>query len=152
MTYTYMSRHQIKHVDLFYEDGGNPTESILQSFLHLCETHEGAIAVHCKAGLGRTGTNICAYMVKHLGYVYDSIHLQRLIMVGLLLGVSLLDCSIVNSCVCLPYEYMSPLEASSCLSPLPACLNLSPQYQLTNSHINQFHLSFQSYIISNTFT
>lgn len=58
----------IRHVDLFYEDGGNPTESILQAFLQLSEKETGAIAVHCKAGLGRTGTNIAAYMIKHYGY------------------------------------------------------------------------------------
>lgn len=27
----------IKHFDLFYEDGGNPTEEILQRFLRICE-------------------------------------------------------------------------------------------------------------------
>jgi len=57
-----------RHVDLYYEDGGNPSEEILQAFLQLCETERGAIAVHCKAGLGRTGTNIAAYMMKHYGY------------------------------------------------------------------------------------
>ena len=39
-----------------------------QQFLQLCENEKGAIAVHCKAGLGRTGTNIAAYMMKHYGY------------------------------------------------------------------------------------
>ena len=58
----------IRHVDLYYEDGGNPTDAILQAFLQLCEHEKGAIAVHCKAGLGRTGTNIAAYMIKHYGY------------------------------------------------------------------------------------
>lgn len=58
----------IRHVDLYYEDGGNPSEDILQAFLQLCENERGAIAVHCKAGLGRTGTNIAAYMMKHYGY------------------------------------------------------------------------------------
>lgn len=60
--------HGIRHVDLFYEDGGNPTDAILNAFLQLCEQERGAIAVHCKAGLGRTGTNIAAYMMKHYGY------------------------------------------------------------------------------------
>jgi len=58
----------VHHFDLFYEDGGNPTEEIMQKFIRLCENEKGAIAVHCKAGLGRTGTNIAAYMMKHYGY------------------------------------------------------------------------------------
>jgi len=32
---TVFTRAGIKHVELFYEDGGNPTEQILQSFLSL---------------------------------------------------------------------------------------------------------------------
>lgn len=58
----------IHHFDLCYEDGGIPTEAILQKFLYICEREKGAIAVHCKAGLGRTMTNIAAYMIKHYGY------------------------------------------------------------------------------------
>jgi cell division cycle 14 len=58
----------INHYDLFYEDGGNPSEEIMQQFIKLCEGEKGAVAVHCKAGLGRTGTNIAAYMMKHWGY------------------------------------------------------------------------------------
>jgi cell division cycle 14 len=80
-------RNGIRHVDLFYEDGGNPTEEILQAFLQLCETQPGGIAVHCKAGLGRTGTNICAYMVKHLGYsVRESIAWHRICRPGAIVG------------------------------------------------------------------
>jgi cell division cycle 14 len=80
-------RNGIKHVDLFYEDGGNPTEEILQAFIRLCEVQPGAIAVHCKAGLGRTGTNICAYMVKHLGYsVRESVAWHRVCRPGAIVG------------------------------------------------------------------
>lgn len=38
--------------------GSTPSDDILQRFLEVCEKAPGAIAVHCKAGLGRTGSLI----------------------------------------------------------------------------------------------
>lgn len=55
----------INHVDLYYMDGSTPPKHILEKFIEVCEQAKGAIAVHCKAGLGRTGTCIGAYMMKH---------------------------------------------------------------------------------------
>jgi len=53
------------HFDLFFIDGSTPSDSILNRFIEIAEKSEGAIAVHCKAGLGRTGTLIGCYMMKH---------------------------------------------------------------------------------------
>lgn len=77
----------IRHVDLYYEDGANPTDQILSSFIQLCEGEKGAIAVHCKAGLGRTGTNIAAYMIKHYHYTArETIAWSRICRPGCVVG------------------------------------------------------------------
>lgn len=55
----------IEHHDLFFPDGSTPPKQILVRFLALSEAAPGALAVHCKAGLGRTGSLIAAYIVKH---------------------------------------------------------------------------------------
>jgi len=54
-----------EHFDLFFNDGSTPSDSITLRFLSIAEQAKGAVAVHCKAGLGRTGTLIGAYLMKH---------------------------------------------------------------------------------------
>ena len=59
-------KNGIDHVDMYYlRDGSNPPIKILRKVLEVCEQTTGAIGVHCKAGLGRTGTCIGCYCMKH---------------------------------------------------------------------------------------
>mmetsp|Transcript_49671 Transcript_49671/g.142095 ORF Transcript_49671/g.142095 Transcript_49671/m.142095 type:complete len:401 (-) Transcript_49671:82-1284(-) len=60
--------HGIKHVDLYFADGTCPSREIISKFLHITEHERGPVAIHCKAGLGRTGTLIGLYAMKHLRF------------------------------------------------------------------------------------
>ncbi|KAJ8961968.1 hypothetical protein NQ317_000887 [Molorchus minor] len=55
----------IQHFDLIFPDGTTPPKDILIKFLNIAEMAPAAIGVHCKAGLGRTGSLIGAYIIKH---------------------------------------------------------------------------------------
>lgn len=54
----------VSHVDLYFTDGSCPSEEIVSKFFRITEAEPRAIAVHCKAGLGRTCTLIGLYTMK----------------------------------------------------------------------------------------
>lgn len=69
--------HGIKHIDLYFPDGTCPSDAILKRFLEVAEGEPGALAVHCKAGLGRTGVLICCYLMKHFGFTAPEVSPPR---------------------------------------------------------------------------
>lgn len=75
------------HYDLIFRDGSTPSDTILNQFLEICESTDGAIAVHCKAGLGRTGSLIGAYIMKHYRFTaMETIAWIRLCRPGSVIG------------------------------------------------------------------
>jgi len=72
---------------LYFPDGSVPSMEIVEKFLELTEATNGAIAVHCKAGLGRTGTLIGCYAMKHYYFpAADFIGYIRIARPGSILG------------------------------------------------------------------
>ncbi|KAA3678347.1 cell division cycle 14 [Paragonimus westermani] len=101
--------HGFAHYDLFFTDGSCPSDEILERFLHICERSVGAVAVHCKegfvsqlemstpnplvdtscvsAGLGRTGTLIGCYLMKHYQFTsHEAIAWCRICRPGSIIG------------------------------------------------------------------
>ena len=68
---TEFTRVGLKHYDLFFPDGTPPPEAQARRFLSIVESEPGVVAVHCKAGLGRTGTLILMWCMKHFRWGAD---------------------------------------------------------------------------------
>lgn len=77
----------INHYDLYFTDGTSPSREIVKRFLEIVEKDDEVFAVHCKAGLGRTGSLIACYAIKHYCWnAADFIGWIRLCRPGSILG------------------------------------------------------------------
>lgn len=80
----------IKHLDMIFDDGTCPPLHYVQRFIGASESiikTKGKIAVHCKAGLGRTGCLIGAYLIyKHGFTANECIGYMRIFRPGMVVG------------------------------------------------------------------
>jgi hypothetical protein len=76
-----------KFYDMYFPDGTTPSQDLLLKFISVAEKNSGAMAIHCKAGLGRTGTLIACYIMKHYRFTaYEAIAWCRLCRPGSVVG------------------------------------------------------------------
>ena len=81
------TKEGIKHSDMYFTDGTTPSSEIVQKFLDLTENSKNSVAVHCKAGLGRTGSLIACYAMKNFQFnAADFIGWIRICRPGSILG------------------------------------------------------------------
>ncbi|OQV09436.1 Dual specificity phosphatase, catalytic domain-containing protein [Cladophialophora immunda] len=87
---TYFTALGIQHIDMIFEDGTCPALPIVRKFIKLAHdsiAKSKAIAVHCKAGLGRTGCLIGAYLIYRHGFTANEvISFMRFMRPGMVVG------------------------------------------------------------------
>jgi cell division cycle 14 len=87
---SYFEALGIQHIDMIFEDGTCPPLSMVRKFIRMAHdmiSKKKGIAVHCKAGLGRTGCLIGAYLIYRHGFTANEIiSYMRFMRPGMVVG------------------------------------------------------------------
>ncbi|XP_059616098.1 dual specificity protein phosphatase CDC14B-like [Phlebotomus argentipes] len=71
---------------MYFEDCTSPSVQLMERFLKIAEK-AGIVAVHCYAGLGRTGTLISAFLIKHTDFTaLEAVAWLRILRPGSVIG------------------------------------------------------------------
>lgn len=88
---SYFTALGIQHLNMIFDDGTCPPLKLVREFINLAHemitVHKRGIAVHCKAGLGRTGCLIGAYLIyRHAFTANETIAYMRFMRPGMVVG------------------------------------------------------------------
>ena len=88
---SYFKAMGIQHLDMIFEDGTCPSLQLVRRFIKIAHDmitiKNKGIAVHCKAGLGRTGCLIGAYLIYRYGFTANEvIAFMRFMRPGMVVG------------------------------------------------------------------
>jgi cell division cycle 14 len=88
---SYFTALGINHIDMIFEDGTCPPLPLVRRFINMAHemitVKNKGIAVHCKAGLGRTGCLIGAYLIYRYGFTANEIiAFMRFMRPGMVVG------------------------------------------------------------------
>lgn len=81
--------NKIKVIDLYFQDHSTPNIKLIKKFMNLVNgiEYDKLVAIHCTAGLGRTGLLICIWLIIKLNFTpKNAIAYIRMIRPGSIMG------------------------------------------------------------------